>query len=67
MNVLTSHPEALIDAFMRIIWWTNGVVGSLFALDWAVRRYCPRLETWIARQREMNATRVADEFPRDGS
>ena len=67
MKVLTSHPEALADAFMTIIWWTNGVFGSLFAMDWAVRRYFPRLETWIARQREIDANRVADELPRDGS
>lgn len=64
MNVLTAHPEALVDAFMTIIWWTNGVVGTLFALDWVVRRYWPRLEAWIARQREMGANRVAGEFPR---
>lgn len=66
MHVLTVHPEALADVFMAIIWWTNGIVGSLFALDWAVRRYSPRVEAWIARQREMGANRVAGEFPRDG-
>lgn len=67
MNVLTTHPEALVNAFMTIIWWTNGVVGSLIALDWAIRRYCPGLEAWIARQRSIDADRVADGFPSDGS
>ena len=33
MNGFTANGHTLIDAYMSLIWWVNGVVGSLFLLD----------------------------------
>jgi hypothetical protein len=52
MNGITANAQALIDAYMSLIWWVNGVVGSLFLLDWLGRRFGHRLEDWLARQQQ---------------
>ena len=52
MNGFTANAQAFIDAYMALIWWVNGVVGSLFLLDWLGRRFGHRLEDWLARQQQ---------------
>lgn len=52
MNGFTTNAQALINAYMSLIWWINGIVGGLFLLDWLGRRFGHRLEIWLVRQRQ---------------
>lgn len=52
MNGFSANAQAFMDGSMSLIWWINGIVGSLFLLDWLGRRFGHRLEDWLARQRQ---------------
>jgi hypothetical protein len=52
MNELTVNAQALFDGYMALIWWSNAIVGGLFLLDWLARRFGPRLDDWLERQRQ---------------
>lgn len=52
MNGFTANAQAFMDGYMALIWWTNGIVGGLFLHDWLGRRFGPRLEDWLERQRQ---------------
>ena len=52
MNGFTAIAQALMDGYMALIWWSNGIVGGLFLLDWLGRRFGPWLEDWLERQRQ---------------
>jgi hypothetical protein len=52
MNGFTANAQAVIDAYMSLIWWINGIVGSLFLLDWLGGRFGHRLEIWLVRRQQ---------------
>jgi hypothetical protein len=63
MNGAGSNLQVLFHAYMSLIWWINGVVCSLFALDWVIRHWGHRLDAWLESQRQSTRKRIdADTF-----